>query len=140
MGAHTRVSVRIHYIFSTKDRRPAILQELEPRLWAYIGGIARKLGGSALAVGGIEDHVHALILMPPTVSVAEMIQKVKANSSRWMREQTGKRFEWQEGYAAFSVSMSQTDATIAYIHNQREHHKKKSFEEELQAILQKHGL
>ena len=140
MGAHTRVSVRIHYIFSTKDRRPAVPAEIEPRLWAYIGGIARKLEGSALVIGGVEDHVHALILMPPTVSIAEMIQKIKANSSRWMREQTGKRFEWQEGYAAFSVSMSHTQATIKYIQNQREHHKKKSLDEELRAILQKHGL
>ena len=140
MGAHTRVSVRVHYIFSTKDRTPAIPQELEARLWAYIGGIARKLDGAALAVGGVEDHVHTLILMPPTISVAEMIQKIKANSSRWMREQTGKRFEWQEGYAAFSVSMSHTDATIRYIQTQREHHKKKSFDEELRAILRKHGL
>ncbi len=140
MGAHTRVSVRIHYIFSTKDRQPTIPLELESRLWAYIGGITRKLEGAALAVGGVEDHIHALILMPPTVSIAEMVQKIKANSSRWMREQTGKRFEWQEGYAAFSVSISQTEATIRYINNQREHHRKKSFAEEWQAILQKHSL
>ncbi|MFL6301616.1 MAG: IS200/IS605 family transposase [Terriglobales bacterium] len=140
MGAHTRVSVRIHYIFSTKDRQSTIPAELEKRLWAYIGGITRKLDGAALAVGGVEDHVHIFILLPPTISVAEMIQKVKANSSRWLREQTGKRFEWQEGYAAFSVGMSQTEATIKYIDSQREHHRRKSVNQELRAILQKHGL
>jgi putative transposase len=140
MGAHTRVSVRIHYIFSTKNRTPDIPQESQERLWAYIGGIARKLGASALAVGGIEDHVHALILMPPTIFVAEMVQKIKANSSRWIREQSGKRFEWQEGYAAFGVSMSHTEATIKYIQNQHEHHRKRTFDQELQTVLRKHGF
>jgi REP-associated tyrosine transposase len=140
MGAHTRVSVRIHVIFSTKNRGKTIPMEMEARLWAYMVGIARNLGASAIAVGGVEDHIHVLLLMAPTLSIAEGVQKIKANSSRWMREQTGKRFEWQEGYAAFSVSMSHTEATIRYINNQREHHKRKTFDEELAAILRKHDL
>ena len=137
---HTRVSLRVHCIFSTKDRRPAIPQDLQPRAWAFIGGIARNLGMKAIAVGGVTDHVHVLLLLASTIPLAEAMQKIKANSSRWLREQTGKSFQWQEGYAAFSVSMSHTDATVAYILNQRKHHERRSFDQELAAILKKHRM
>jgi len=105
---HTRVSLRVHCIFSTKNRRPSIPDDLQPRAWAFIGGIARNLGITAIAVGGVADHVHILLLLPPTMPLAEAIQKIKANSSRWLREQSGKAFQWQGGYAAFSVSISHT--------------------------------
>ena len=137
---HTRVSLRVHCIFSTKDRRPAIPVALQPRAWAFVGGIARNLGIKAIAVGGIADHVHLLLLLSPTVTLAETVQKIKANSSRWLREQTGRPFQWQEGYAAFSVSISHTDATVAYILNQVEHHRKRTFDAEFAAILRKHRV
>lgn len=137
---HTRVSLRVHCIFSTKDRRPTIPEELQPRTWAFMGGIARNLGMTAVAVGGIADHVHILLLLPATMPLAEAMQKIKANSSRWLREQTGKSFQWQEGYAAFSLSISHTDATVAYIRSQRKHHEGKSFDQELAAILKKHRM
>lgn len=137
---HSRVSLRIHCVFSTKDRRPSIPADLQPRTWASIGGIARNLASKAIAVGGVADHVHILLLLAPTATLAETIQKIKANSSRWLHQQTGKPFHWQEGYAAFSVSISHTDATVAYILNQREHHKKRTFDAELAAILKKHRM
>ena len=137
---HTHVSVRIHCVFGTKDRQPVIAEEFQPRLWQFLGGIARRLEMKAIAVGGTRDHVHILLLLPPTIPLAEAVQKLKANSSRWMREQTGKRFEWQEGYAAFSVSISHTDATVAYILNQRAHHARRGFGEELGRILARHGM
>ncbi|MGH9492839.1 MAG: IS200/IS605 family transposase [Terriglobales bacterium] len=137
---HTRVSLRVHCIFSTKDRRPAIPEELQSRTWAFIGAIARNLGLKAIAVGGMADHAHILLLLAPTMPLAEAVQKIKANSSRWLREQTGKPFQWQEGYAAFSVSISHTDATVAYILNQRKHHARRSFDQELAAILKKHRM
>jgi len=137
--SHTHVSVRVHCIFSTKERRKIIPIEMQPRLWGYIGATATKLGMKTFAVGGIEDHAHALIALPPTMMLSEAIQKIKANSSRWMGEQ-GIEFAWQEGYGAFSVSISRMDETIAYIQKQHEHHKRKSFEEEWAEILRRHGL
>ena len=134
---HTHVSIRVHCIFSTKERRRSIPEELQSRLWAFIGGIARRIGMKAIAVGGMGDHVHILLLLPPTMAVAKAVQTIKANSSRWLHGTTGKPFEWQEGYAAFSVSISQTDATVAYIHNQREHHAKRGFDEEFARLVER---
>lgn len=137
---HTHVSIRIHCVFSTKERRGSIPEELQPRLWAFIGGIARRVGMKAIAVGGMSDHVHVLLLLPATMALAKAVQTLKANSSRWLHEITGKPFEWQEGYAAFSVSISQTDATVRYIHNQREHHAKRGFDEEFARMLEQHNM
>jgi REP-associated tyrosine transposase len=134
---HTRVSLRIHCIFSTKGRRPTIPDGLQQRLFEYVGGIVRRLGMTAIAVGGVDDHLHVFILLSPTVALATAVQKIKANSSRWLHETTGKPFQWQEGYAAYSVSISHTDTTVQYILNQREHHKGKTFEAELNQILGK---
>ena len=137
---HTHVSIRIHCVFSTKERRPSIPEDLQPRLWAFIGGIARRIGAKAIAVGGMSDHVHVLLLLPATMALAKAVQTLKANSSRWLHEVTGKPLEWQEGYAAFSVSISHTDATVAYIHNQREHHAKRGFDQELARMLERHHI
>ncbi len=95
---------------------------------------------TAIAVGGIADHAHVLLLLPATMPLAEAMQKIKANSSRWLGEQTGKPFQWQEGYAAFSISLSHTEATVAYILNQRKHHERRSFVQEMRTILRKHGM
>jgi REP element-mobilizing transposase RayT len=137
---HTRVSLRAHCVFGTKRRESTIPEDLQPRLWAFVGGIARRLGMTAIAVGGIEDHIHVLLLLSPTMSLAKALQAIKANSSRWLHQQTGKPFEWQEGYAAFSVSISHTDATVAYILKQRQHHRRRGYAEELAAMLRKHGM
>lgn len=138
--AHSYVSLKVHYIFSTKNRQKIITPELEQRLWPYMGGIARENKMIALAVGGIEDHVHLLLALPSTLSVAKAIQLVKGGSSKWASETfpSHRDFEWQEGYGAFSISMSHIDDTIAYINNQKEHHRQQTFEEEYLAILRKH--
>lgn len=137
---HTRVSVRIHCVFGTKERCPTIPERLQARLWAFIGGIARRLGMTAIEVGGYRDHVHVLLLLPPTFALATAIQKIKANSSRWLHEQTGVSFQWQEGYGAFSIGISQTDRTIDYIRRQAEHHRRRGFADEMAAMLRKHGM
>jgi REP element-mobilizing transposase RayT len=129
----------VHCVFSTKGRRDSISIETQPRLYAYLAGIARKLEFDLLIAGGTTNHIHLLIALPPTLRLAEAIQKLKANSSRWMREQ-GAAFEWQEGYGAFSVSPSQVPKVRIYIRNQAEHHRKRSFEEELQMLLEKSGM
>ena len=96
----------------------------------------------ALAIGGKNDHIHALLSLPATMSFAKAVQLIKGGSSKWMHDTFAKyrRFEWQEGYAAFSVSTSQFARTIAYINNQKEHHRKKTFEEEFIQLLDGHGI
>ena len=136
--AHTFSRNYVHVIFGTKDRRKTITQELQTRLWAYVAGIGRNHDIGILAVGGTEDHVHILLHLPPKISLAKAVLLLKSNSSKWMNEVT--EFSWQEGYGAFSVSASNLDAVIRYIRNQRQHHRKLGFEEELRAILQKHRV
>ena len=140
--AHSYVNNLMHCVFSTKERFPFIDANLEQRLWPYIGGIARENGVKALAIGGTGDHVHALLSLPATMSFAKVVQLIKGGSSKWIHEMSTKykKFEWQEGYGAFSVSASQVNRTIAYINNQKEHHRKRTFEEELIELLDKHGV
>lgn len=138
--SHTHVSNRLHCIFSTKNREKLIAKEIQARLWAYMAGIARNLDVKTFAIGGMEDHVHLLIGLPPTLAVATAMQKIKANSSRYMNQHAGLRFAWQENYSAFSVSISHMSATIAYIQSQESHHRQRSFADELASILRKHGI
>jgi REP element-mobilizing transposase RayT len=136
---HTYTANHLHFVFSTKERRDIILPELQPKLWAYIAGTARKLDIIPIAVGGMSNHVHMLLTLKPTMRPAEAIQKLKANSSRWMGEHN-RNFEWQKGYAAFSVSPSQVSAVKSYVLRQEEQHRHRSFEEEFWALLKKSGI
>jgi len=115
---------------------------MRERLWPFMGGIARSNGFKAIEVGGHVDHAHMLITLPTTLSIAEAMKKVKGGSSKFMNETfpARHRFEWQEGYGAFSVSASAIEATIAYIRNQEEHHRVRTFEEEYIAFLKKNGI
>jgi putative transposase len=137
---HTYASIRVHVIFSTNERRRLIKPELQRRLWGYLGHTANNLNIPVLAIGGVEDHAHLGLCVPPNLKLAEIVQKLKANSSRWMNTEHVRGFEWQLGYAAFSVSISHTNALIKYINQQPEHHKRISLDEELEKILRKHGL
>ena len=96
----------------------------------------------ALAIGGTSDHVHALLSLPSMMSFAKAVQLIKGGSSKWVHETSPERrkFEWQEGYGAFSVSASQVPKTIAYINNQKEHHRRKTFQEEFLELLKKHAI
>jgi REP element-mobilizing transposase RayT len=134
------VSNHVHIVFSTKNRERAISEALQPRLWAYMAGIAKNHGMHALAIGGMDDHVHALLSLPGVTSIAKATQVLKANSSRWMNEQRPDRFEWQEGYFACSVSRSQISKVMSYIANQREHHKRRDFAAEMRSFLRAHGF
>ena len=137
--SHTHAANFVHCVFSTKDRHDMIPAELQERLYAYLIGIADNLGFNILATGGTSNHVHLLIGLPPALTLAETIQKLKANSSRWLGEHRV-QFEWQKGYGAFSVSPSLLKTVQAYIRNQAEHHRKRSFEEEFRALLEKSGI
>jgi REP element-mobilizing transposase RayT len=140
--ANTYTSLNYHFTFSTKHREPWILAEIENRVWAHIGGIVRHHKMTALQVGGIEDHIHALVMAPPTYSPSQIAQYLKGESSKWIHEEFPKMhlFEWQEGYGGFTVSKSQIPDVIAYIQNQREHHRAKTFQEEYLELLQKHDV
>jgi putative transposase len=137
--SHAHAANFVHCVFSTKERRNRIPPELQDKLYAYVIGIADNLGFKILAAGGTANHVHLLIGLPPSLTLAEVVQKLKANSSRWLGENSG-QFEWQKGYGAFSVSPSLLPTVQAYIRNQAEHHRKRSFEEELVALLRKSGV
>ena len=138
--SHTYVSSLIHCVFSIKNRRDLIAEEIQPQLWAFVGGIARRNGFKALIVGGIANHVHVLLSLPATLPLAKAMQLIKGASSHWMNENHTRDFAWQEGYGAFTVGISQKDQTISYIRQQPEHHKKRSFEEEFATFLKKHGV
>jgi putative transposase len=139
---HTYSNIYIHYIFATKNHAKIIRKEIQPRLWSYIGGIARNNKMRALQVGGITDHVHLILSIPPTITIAKAIQLIKGNTSKWINEEkiiTG-GFAWQEGYGAFSVSYSQLDIVIRYIQNQAIHHRKFTFKEEYLKLLAKYKI
>ena len=140
--ANSYVSCHMHLIFSTKRREKMIAPEMRPRLWAYLGGIARENSMKAVAVGGVDDHVHLLLSLPSTVSVAKAAQLIKGGSSLWVHQTFPqlRDFAWQEGYGAFAVSVSQIDRTVAYINNQEVHHGRKTFQEEYLEFLRKHGV
>jgi REP element-mobilizing transposase RayT len=133
-------SNHLHVVFGTKSREKAIARDVQPKLWAYIAGIARNHGMRALAVGGTGDHVHVLMSVPPTLTLAKAVQLLKANSSKWLNENDGRGFAWQEGYGAFSVSRSNVAAVSAYIRNQEQHHSRRSFDAEFSALLERHGI
>jgi REP element-mobilizing transposase RayT len=134
---HTYTSTLFHIVFSTKERQPVIAEPA--KLWAYMAGVARNLDYEAFAIGGTQNHVHLLVRLPSDVSVSQAVQKLKSNSSRWLRE-NGSWFGWQQGYGAFSVSASNADAVRHYIQNQAEHHRRRSFEDEFVALLENSGL
>ncbi|MEX0612030.1 MAG: IS200/IS605 family transposase [Pirellulales bacterium] len=138
----TYTNLLYHIVFSTKQRIPLIINEFQEELYRYIGGIIRAEGGVLLEIGGTTDHVHILAKFKPATSVSEMLAKIKANSSKWVNDHKMKlrKFGWQEGYAAFTVSESQAPAVAVYIRNKDEHHRKQTYQEELLALLQRHGI
>jgi putative transposase len=140
--AHSYTSSLYHCVFSTKQRVKLITPELQERLWPYMGGIARDNAMKALAIGGIEDHVHMLLSLPSTLAIAKAIQLVKGNSSKWMHATFSdmSHFAWQEGYGAFSIGISQIETTVTYIQNQQKHHRRKTFQEEFLSFLKTHGI
>lgn len=127
----------VHIVFSTKNREPLIA---EPnRIWDYLAGIANNLRIHHHAIGGTNNHVHLLLRIPSDMKAADAISKLKSNSSRWMSER-GNRFSWQRGYGAFSVSSSNLPSVSSYIDRQEQHHRRRSFENEFIALLERHKI
>ena len=129
--------IYLHVIFHVKTSSPLIEQGHLDQLHRYIGKLVNTTGCQVLRVGGTENHVHALVMFSKTEMVAHVVEEMKRNSSRWIKTLSSgyEKFAWQGGYATFSVSQSQVDTVLNYIGNQKEHHKKQSFEEEYLAFL-----
>jgi putative transposase len=135
-------SVILHIIFSTKNRQPWLDLGVRPQLHAYLATVCRNLGCDAFRAGGVSDHVHIVTTLPRTLSQAELIEKVKKASSKWIKqiERRYQTFFWQRGYAAVSVSPSQLSAVLDYVENQEEHHRTRTFQDEYRELLRKHGI
>jgi putative transposase len=125
-----------HIVFGTKSRLPMINANIKPKLHAYLGGTVRGLGGVALEINGIEDHVHLLVKLKPTTRFSDFLRDLKSNTSSWAKENGEKRFAWQRRYGAFTVSESQMHIVRNYIRDQERHHKKFDFKSEFEALLQ----
>lgn len=138
--AQTCGNVVVHLIFSTKQRKPLITSEIRSDLFAYLGGIAREMRGTALIINGTCDHVHMLLRIRPADSIAEIVRVIKTNSSRWIHHKGQREFAWQAGYGVFSVSESSIPAVSKYIAAQDEHHKRHSFQQEFVAFLKKNNV
>ena len=134
--------LRYHLVWSTKDRRPLIAPDWRDRLYAYMGGILTNRGGRLLAIGGTADHVHLAVSLPSNLTLADALNALKANSSRWVHENLPslEHFAWQQGYSAFTVSKSAESNLLNYIQGQDEHHLQRDFKSELVELLDKHGI
>jgi putative transposase len=130
----------VHIIFSTKNREPLIAPEVRPDLFAYLAGVLNAIDCPAIRVGGVADHVHLLFVLSKNIALSKAIEEVKKESSKWAKERVHAKFYWQTGYGAFSVSASVEDAVSAYIENQEQHHKKRTFRDELREFFRKHRM
>ena len=131
-----------HIIFSTKDRQPLITDLYEPRLYDYIGGIIREVGGTSLGINGIEDHVHVVTKLRPDKALSDVLRVLKCNASGWMHDvfPSLAEFSWQRGYAAFTVSQSNVEEVRRYVAGQKDHHKKISFRDEFIEFLKENYI
>ena len=136
------LSLLVHFTWSTAGREPWIEADTREDLYSYIGGIMKNKNAKLISAGGMFDHIHLYASMPSTISIADFVNVVKSNSSIWIHESSSRLrgFAWQEGYGAFSVSKSEEGRVVRYISNQEEHHRKRTFKEELIGLLEKHGI
>ena len=132
----------IHIVFSTKYRQPLITDDIEGELHAYLGGVCKKLECHPLKVGGYTDHIHILCMLSRKITLMKLLEEIKSHSSKWVKTKGDnfKDFYWQNGYGAFSVKPSEVDVVIRYIANQKEHHSKKTFQNEYKAYLKKYDV
>lgn len=136
--ANSYTQIHIQYVFVVKFRDGLIHPKWKEELFKYISGIIKFHNHKLLAINGVENHIHVLVGMKPTQTISELAQVIKANSSKWINETKMERFrfEWQAGFGAFSYSKWDVEKIINYIHNQEEHHKKKTFKEEYLKFLE----
>lgn len=132
----------VHIIFGTKHRQPLIKTDIEKELYAYLGRICKQLESPPIKIGGCTDHIHILCKLSKKIALIKLVEELKSHSSKWMKTKSDElgQFYWQSGYGAFSVNPSELDVVISYISNQKEHHRKKTFQEEYKAFLKKYNV
>jgi putative transposase len=136
--ANTYSQLYIHIVFSVKGRQNLIQKHWKDELHKYICGIVNGKNQKVYAIGGVADHIHLLVSINPSMAISDLVRDVKANSSKWINEKRflNTKFQWQEGFGAFSYAQSQLNNVIAYINNQEQHHQKKTFKDEYLELLQ----
>jgi putative transposase len=140
--ANTFTQIYIHLVFSVKGRQNLIHQKWKEELYKYICGIVSGKEQKVYAIGGISDHIHILVSIKPNITISDLVRDIKTNSSKWINEKqyVNGKFQWQEGFGAFSHTHSKLDVVIAYINNQEEHHKQKTFKDEYIGFLKKFNI
>ena len=140
--AQTHVSLLVHVVFSTKNRLPLISAEIERELFAYIGGIIRTFDSKLLCANGTSNHIHLLISLSKNILIPKLIGDVKRSSSKWIKTKSEllQKFQWQDGYSAFSVGHTQVEMVTKYVENQKAHHEKMVFEDEMRGFYRKYGI
>jgi REP element-mobilizing transposase RayT len=133
-------NILIHAIWSTKERRPLISDDVRAELHGYMAGILKNLESTALSINSVSDHVHILCQLSKNLAACKMLEEVKKSSSKWMKEQSVPQFTWQSGYGVFSVSQSNVDAVRKYIESQAEHHKKRDFKAEFREVCKRYNV
>lgn len=135
-------AICVHIVFSTQDRHPHLAEPgVRKETHAYIGGIVNNQGSPLIEIGGVADHVHILVRLGKTTTIADIVKEVKRSSTTWLKQTKGlHEFAWQAGYGAFSISQEHVPATREYIKNQEEHHRKVDYQEEFLQILREHGI
>jgi putative transposase len=133
-------NILVHLIFSTKERRPLIADDDRAGLHGYMAGILKEIESPAIIINSVPDHVHIMCVLSKNIAPCKLVEEVKKSSSKWMKTQGVPMFAWQNGYGVFSVSQSNVDSVRRYIENQTEHHRKVSFQDELRAFLERHGV
>lgn len=136
----SHLCLNVHIVFSTKERIRIISDDYRERLHAYLGGIVKGMDAVPLAVGGVSDHVHLLVSLKSKHRLDYFLRDLKVDSSTWIHSELKKKFEWQKGYGAFSVSPSNIEGVKKYIANQEEHHRRKTFQSEYVELLEASGL
>ena len=138
--AQSLTAIYIHAVFGTKYRTHIIDEKIESALHAYMAGILKNLGCPTLKINSMPDHVHILFRLSKNLSIAKVMEVVKKDSSKWMKTQGYQSFKWQRGYGAFSVSQSKVEVTSRYIERQKEHHSRKSFEKEVEGLMENYKV
>lgn len=137
--AQSLARILLHIIFSTKDRQCLLAPEWRTRLHAYMNGVIQNQGCVPICVDGPDDHIHAVLALGRTITVADLVQEMKVATSKWAKSEESS-FAWQSGYGVFSVSESRLSEVVAYVRDQEEHHRRVSFQDEYRQFLVRHGI
>lgn len=134
--------ILVHLIFSTKNREPLLSDDIRPELHCYMATILKGMDSSAILINSVEDHAHILFHLSKNRALCDVIETVKKDSSKWIKTKgrTFRNFHWQSGYGAFSVSQSNVAQVVRYIEKQKEHHRRRTFQEEFRAFLKRYQI